>query len=120
MLRLNTLTPATSFNKGSSTGQQGGQDSIFTADAGREPELPCEGRGGDAASECPESCEQIVKELDDERHAPCGYPLRSCCHSRFLKAIKKKRIQSDCPLFEHLGIHRSVSLYDAVFDFVRC
>lgn len=119
-LRLNTLTPATSFNKGSSTGQQGERKILYSLLMHDEQvsqeatALAIMLRAGvtrDAA--------KWAKLIEDER----GWyqeNLRSDCAGRFLEAIKSARIPySQCPLFEHLHRFSSISLYDAVCEFVQ-
>ena len=121
ILRLNTLTPATSFKKGSSTGQQDERRILFSLlmrdqQLGSRPKaLAAMLRAGvqKAASEW-------FEQLYSEREAPCGASLRPCCHGRFLKAIKEKTLAySECPLFENLGIFKAISLYDAVVEYTK-
>jgi len=121
LLRLNTLTPATSFNKGSNTGQQGERRilySLLIQDEG----LRSWGKPLSAMlrANVQKAASVWFEELDSERETPYGIPLRPCCHDRFLKAIKKRKIKyTACPLFDHLGIFKSISLYDAVLEFVK-
>jgi hypothetical protein len=121
ILRLNTLTPATSFNKGSSTGQQDERkilysllmkDELFSNHAKAVAAMLRAGVKKTASA--------WYGKLEEERDKPCGFSLRPCCQDRFLKAIKSKRLEySDCPLFEHLGIFKAISLYDAVVAFSK-
>lgn len=121
LLQLNTLTPATSFNKGRSTGQQGERRIVFSL-LMQDENLRCHAK---AVAVMLRAGVQMAasawfKKLNSQRDEPCGYLLRHCCAGRFLRAIKKKRIKySDCPLFEHLGIYKSISLYDAVFELAQ-
>jgi hypothetical protein len=119
LLRLNTLTPATSFNKGRSTGQQDERRILYSllmqdeqlSNRGKAVATMLRAGVGKTAS-------VWFEELNAEREKPCGLDLRSSCHGRFLKAIRKKRLPySDCPLFSHLGIFKAISLYDAVVKF---
>ena len=121
ILRLNTLTPATSFNKGRSTGQQGERRILFSL-LMQDENLSFHAKAVAVMLRAgvQKAASTWFKKLNSQRDEPCGYPLRSCCARRFLKAIKKKRIKySDCPLFEHLGIYKSISLYDAVFELAQ-
>ncbi len=119
MLRLNTLTPGTSFNKGSSTGQQEERKILYSL-LMQDEQL----------SQNPKAVAVMLRagvlkiasewyeELNAQRDTPCGASLRPCCFGRFLNALKLKTIgYSDCPLFEHLGIFKAISLYDAVIAF---
>lgn len=119
MLRLNTLTPGTSFNKGSGTGQQDERKILFSllmhdGQLSRNPKaVAVMLRAG-----VQKNASEWYEELKAQRDTPCGASLRPCCYSRFLKALKTKTIDySDCPLFEHLGIFKAISLYDAVLAF---
>ena len=119
LLRLNTLTPATSFNKGSSTGQQGERRILYSL-LMQDEQL--NNRGKAVATMLRAGVEKAAsvwfEELDFERDKPCGFGLRPCCHGRFSKVIREKQLTySDCPLFTHLGIYTSISLYDAVVKF---
>lgn len=121
VLRLNTLTPATSFNKGSSTGQQGERRILYSLLMQNE-ELSGHGKALSAMLRAgvQKAASVWYEELDAGRDRPCGWPLRPCCHGRFLTAIRKKRLKySDCPLFSHLGVFKSISLYDAVVEFTK-
>lgn len=121
VLRLNTLTPATSFNKGSSTGQQGERRILYSLLI-QDEKLSGHGKALSAMlrASVQKAASDWFRELDAERDNPCGWPLRPCCHSRFLTAIRKKRLKySDCPLFSHLGVYKSISLYDAVVEFTK-
>ena len=121
ILRLNTLTPATSFNKGRSTGQQGERRILFSL-LMQDDNLSFHAKAVAVMLRAgvQKAASAWFKKLNSQRDEPCGYSLRPCCAGRFLKAIKKKRIKySDCPLFEHLGIYKSISLYDAVFEFAQ-
>lgn len=121
MLRLNTLTPGTSFNKGSNTGQQDERKILFSL-LMHDEQLSSQSKPISAMLRA--GVQKLPSEWHDElnaqRDAPCGFNLRPRCHSRFLKAIKSKKIvYSDCPLFEHLGICKAISLYDAVLAFAN-
>ncbi|QDT95278.1 DEAD/DEAH box helicase [Gimesia aquarii] len=121
VLRLNTLTPATSFNKGSSTGQQGERRILFSL-LMQDEQLRSYGKPVSAMLRAgvQKAASEWFAKLKSEIDKPCGFELRPCCHERFLKAIRKKKLKySDCPLFHHLGIFRSISLYDAVFEFSK-
>src|SRR5690606_13322327 len=121
VLRLNTLTPATSFNKGSSTGQQGERRILYSL-LMQDEQLSNHGKALSAMlrASVQKAASDWFRELDAERDKPCGWPLRPCCHGRFLTAIRKKRLKySDCPLFSYLGILKSISLYDAVVEFTK-
>ena len=121
MLRLNTLTPATSFNKGSSTGQQGERKILYSL-LMQDDELSEAAKAVSAMLRAGvrRTAREWFEELDYERDKPCGYALRPCCHSRFLNAIKNKTIAySDCPLFDHLEIFEAITLYDAVVEFSK-
>lgn len=121
VLRLNTLTPATSFNKGSSTGQQGERRILYSL-LMQDEQLSNHGKALSAMlrASVQKAASDWFRELDAERDRPCGWPLRPCCHGRFLTAIRKKRLKySDCPLFSHLGVFKSISLYDAVVEFTK-
>lgn len=119
VLRLNTLTPGTSFNKGSSTGQQGERRILYSL-LMQDDQLSQCGKPLSAMlrASVQKAASVWFEELDAERDKPCGFALRPCCHERFLKAIRKRKLKYvECPLFEHLGIFRSISLYDAVVEF---
>jgi hypothetical protein len=119
LLKLNTLTPATSFNKGSSTGQQGERRILYSL-LMQDDQLRSCGKALSAMlrASVQKAASVWFEELDSERDKPCGLALRPCCHGRFLAAIRKKRLRySDCPLFAQLGISKSISLYDAVIEF---
>ncbi len=121
VLRLNTLTPATSFNKGSSTGQQGERRILYSLLI-QDEQLSGHGKALSAMlrASVQKAASDWFRELDAERDRPCGWPLRPCCHGRFLTAIRKKRLKySDCPLFSHLGVFKSIYLYDAVVEFTK-
>jgi hypothetical protein len=121
VLRLNTLTPATSFNKGSSTGQQGERRILYSLLI-QDEQLSGHGKALSAMlrASVQKAASDWFRELDAERDNPCGLLLRPCCHSRFQTAIRKKRLKySDCPLFSHLGVYKSISLYDAVVEFTK-
>ena len=121
VLRLNTLTPATSFNKGSNTGQQYERRILFSL-LMQDDNLSFHGKAVSVMMRVgvQKAPSKWFKELNNQRDKPCGFPLRPCCAGRFLKAIKKKRIKyRDCPLFDHLGIYKSISLYDAVYEFAQ-
>jgi len=116
LLQLNTLTPATSFNKGNSTGQQRERRILYSL-LMQDGQLRSCGKGLSAMLRASVKKKTSVwfAELDAERDKPCGFPLRPSCHGRFLKAVRKKMLTySDCPLFTHLGHRRKTSLYDAV------
>lgn len=118
ILRLNTLTPGTSFNKGNSTGQQGERRILYSL-LMRDNQLSQCGKPLSAIlrANVQKTASVWFEELDAEREKPLGFTLRPCCHERFLKAIRKRRLKyAECPLFEHLGIFRSISLYDAVVE----
>jgi len=121
MLRLNTLTPATSFNKGSSTGQHGERRilySLLVKDEQLNERAKAVAVMMRAGVQKP--AREWYEQLEGEREEPCGKKLRSSCYEQFLKTIRDKQITySDCPLFEHLGIHTSISLYDAVVAFTK-
>jgi hypothetical protein len=119
VLRLNTLTPATSFNKGSSTGQQGERRILYSLLV-QDERLAQHGKPVSAMLRAgvQKAASVWYEQLNAERDKPCGYDLRPCCHERFLRAIRKKRLKyTDCALFAHLGIYKSISLYDAVLAF---
>jgi len=119
VLRLNTLTPATSFNKGSSTGQQGERRILYSL-LMQDERLSQHGKPVSAMLRAgvQKAASVWYEQLNAERDKPCGYDLRPCCHKRFLRAIRKKRLKySDCALFEDLGMYKSISLYDAVLAF---
>jgi hypothetical protein len=121
VLRLNTLTPATSFNKGSSTGQQGERRILYSL-LMHDEQLSNHGKALSAMlrASVQKSASDWFRELDAERDKPCGWPLRPCCYGRFLTVIRKKRLKySDCPLFSHLGVFKAISLYDAVVEFTK-
>ena len=121
MLRLNTLTPATSFNKGRSTGQQGERRILYSLLV-RDDQLNEHAKAVAVMLRAgvQKAAREWYDELEFERDEPCGTKLRPCCYDRFLKAIKKRRIPYfDCPLFDHLGIRKSISLYDAVLEFSK-
>lgn len=119
MLRLNTLTPGTSFNKGSSTGQQEERKILYSLLM--HDEQLSQNRKAVAVmlrAGVLKIASEWYEELNAQRDAPCGASLRPCCYGRFLNALKLKTIgYSNCPLFEHLGIFNAISLYDAVIAF---
>ena len=119
MLRLNTLTPGTSFNKGSSTGQQEERKILYSLlmhdeQLSHNPKaVAVMLRAG-----VQKIASEWYEELNAQRDTPCGASLRPCCFGRFLNALKSKTIvYSDCPLFAHLEIFKAISLYDAVVAF---
>lgn len=121
LLQLNTLTPATSFDKGSSTGQQNERRILYSL-LTRDEQLSGQAKAVSAMLRAgvQKAASDWYRELDNERNAPCGYPLRPSCYSLFIKAIKKKRIAyTSSPLFEQLGVTKSLSLYNAVVDFTK-
>ena len=122
VLRLNALTPATSFNKGHSTGQQGERRILYSL-LMQDERLSNHGKALSAMLRASVQKSPLAwfHELDAEREKPCGRLLRPCCHTRFLKAIRKRRLKySDSPLFSDLRIFKSISLYDAVVEFTKC
>ena len=98
LLRLNTLTPGTSFNKGSSTGQKGERKILFSL-LMQDEDLKSHSKPISAMLRAgvQKSASDWHKELKSEGQKPCGYPLRPCCAERFLKAIKRHQI----PLLRH-------------------
>jgi hypothetical protein len=121
VLRLNTLTPATSFNKGSSTGQQG-ERRILYALLTQDDQLSGRGKALSAMLRAgvQKPASTWFEELDAEQGKPYGFSLRPCCHSRFLTAIRQRWLTySDCPLFAQLGTFKAISLYDAVVEFSK-
>ncbi|WP_166831563.1 helicase-related protein [Thalassoroseus pseudoceratinae] len=121
VLRLNTLTPATSFNKGSNTGQQDERKILYSL-LMQDENLSYYPKALAVMlrASVQRAASDWYKALYKQRDEPCGYPLRSDCAGRFLKAIKKKRIKyTDCPLFECLDIYKSISLYDAVYGLAQ-
>jgi hypothetical protein len=119
LLTLNTLTPATSFNKGSNTGQQDERKILYSLLMQDEQLSYCgKAMAVMLRASVQKAAREWFDELDGQRDNPCSFALRPCCHGRFLKAIRKKKIAySDCPLFQHLGIFRAISVYDAVVTF---
>ncbi len=83
ILRLNTLTPATSFNSGSSTGQQGERRILYSLLI-QDEQLSGHGKALSAMLRASVQKQRATgfRELDAERDNPCGWPLRPCCHSR--------------------------------------
>jgi hypothetical protein len=121
VLRLNTLTPATSFNKGSSTGQQGERRILYSL-LMQDDQLSGRGKAVSAMLRAgvTKAASTWFEELDAEQGKPYGVSLRPCCPGRFLTAIKKKRLlYSDCPLFAQLGTFKSILLYEAVIEFSK-
>lgn len=121
LLRLNTLTPATSFNKGSSTGQQRERRILYSL-LMQDDQLSSCGKALSAMlrASVQKAASVWFGELDAERDKPCGLILRPCCHPRFLAAIRKKRLRySNSQLFAQLGISKSIYLYDAVVEFSK-
>lgn len=121
VLRLNTLTPGTSFNKGSNTGQQDERKILYSLLI-RDEQLSQCGKPLSAIlrASVQKAASVWFEELDAERENPCGFPLRRCCHKRFIKAIKNRKLKyAECQLFEHLGVFKSISLYDAVVAFSK-
>ena len=115
VLRLNTLTPATSFNKGSSTGQQGERRIIYSL-LMQDDQLNSFGKSISAILRAgvQKLPSEWFTELDSQRDTPCGYPLRPCCSSRFTAALKAKVLPySQSPLFDTLELKRPISLYAA-------
>ena len=82
ILRLNTLTPATSFNKGSSTGQQGERRILYSL-LMQDDQLKSFGKSISAILRAgvQKLPSDWFTELDSQRDRPCGYPLRPCCSS---------------------------------------
>ena len=116
LLRLNTLTPGTSFNKGSSTGQKGERKILFSL-LMQDDDLNGHGKAISAILRAGvrKSARDWYDQLKAEGDKPCGVSLRPCCSDRFLEAIRKRKISySDCELFDHLETRRSVVLHDAV------
>jgi hypothetical protein len=121
MLRLNTLTPATSFNKGSSTGQQEERRILYSLLV-RDMQLNEHAKSLSAILRAGVQKAALAwyEQLEAERDGPTGKKLRPCCHDRFLTAIKEHRIDySDCELFEDLGIRKSISVYDATIQLAK-
>jgi hypothetical protein len=121
LLRLNTLTPATSFEKGSSTGQQNERRILYSL-LMHDEQLREQSKAVSAMLRAGVmmAASEWYKQLEGEREQPCGFNLRRCCHSRFLKAIRKKRIEySDGQLFEQLGRTKDMSLYKATLEFTQ-
>lgn len=119
MLRLNTLTPATSFNKGSNTGQQDERKILYTllmndSVLGERPtELAILLRAGVTRDP-----EQWAKDIESERDW-YQQNLRANCSDHFLDAIKSVEIPyTDCHLFQQLGRHESISVYEAICQFL--
>ena len=119
MLRLNTLTPATSFNKGSNTGQQDERKILYTLLMNDESlsQLPTELaimlRAGVTRDP-----KQWAKDIEGERD---WYKknLRANCSDHFLDAIRSARIPyKDCYLFQRLGRHESIPVYEAICQFL--
>ena len=116
LLRLNTLTPGTSFSKGRSTGQKGERKILFSL-LMRDDDLKDHGKAISAILRAGvrKSARDWYDQLEAEGEKPCGVSLRPCCFDRFLAAIRKRKIpHSDCELFDHLESRRSVALHDAV------
>ncbi len=116
VLRLNTLTPATSFNKGSSTGQQGERRILYSL-LMHDESFSSQGKSISAMLRAGVQKLPSVwfSELEAEKERPCGFALRPCCPKRFLDAIKEKKLTySDCDLFAALGTRKQISLYDAL------
>lgn len=111
VLRLNTLTPATSFNKGSSTGQQGERRILYSL-LMQDAYLKDYGKPISAILRA--SVQKLPSEWYTELDAQRDLPLRTCCSSRFTTALKKKELAySPSPLFDTLEIKKSISVYDA-------
>ena len=116
LLRLNTLTPGTSFNKGSSTGQKGERKILFSV-LMRDNELGNHGKAISAMLRAGvrKSARDWYDQLKAAGDKPCGAELRPCCPARFLAAIRKRKIAySNCDLFDILETRKSVVLHDAV------
>ena len=121
LLRLNTLTPATSFERGSSTGQQNERRILYSLLMNDE-ELRGQSKAVSAMLRAGVTlaASDWYRQLEGERDNPCGHKLRSCCHTRFLKAIRRKRIEySGGQLFEQLGRKKDISLYNATLAFTK-
>ena len=121
VLRLNTLTPGTSFNKGRSTGQQDERRILYSL-LMQDEQLQNHGKAVAAILRAgvQKTAGKWHRLLESERDEPCGQRLRPCCHQRFLKAIRKKKISySDSSLSEHLEIRRKISVYDAVIELAK-
>jgi hypothetical protein len=121
ILRLNTLTPATSFNKGRSTGQQGERRILYSLLV-RDEQLGsrCKPVAAILRAGVQKAASEWFEQLESERDSPYGWPLRPSCYGRFLQAVKKKKLAyCDSPLFTDLGVHTSISLYDAVAEFSK-
>lgn len=121
LLQLNTLTPGTSFNKGRSTGQQRERRILYSLLMWDE-QLRNYGKALSAMlrANVQKAASVWFEELESEKHLPCGYAVRPCCYGRFHMAIKKRKLKYvQSPLFEYLGIFKSISLYDAVVEFCK-
>ena len=119
MLRLNTLTPATSFNKGSNTGQQNERKILYSllmtdellSDSNLELALLL--RAG--VTKTPRKWAAQLEEERDWYDAN----VRTDCADRFLTAIKTEKIPyTDCCLFQQLGCYRAISIYEALCRFL--
>lgn len=119
MLRLNTLTPATSFNKGSNTGQQNERKILYSLLM--NDELISESKLALALllrAGVTKAPRDWAEHLESERDGH-DKKLRSDCSARFLAAIKKEKIQySDCYLFQQLDCYGTLSIYDALCQFL--
>lgn len=121
VLRLNTLTPGTSFNKGNRTGQQWERRILYSL-LMQDEQLSTRGKAVAAMlrASVQKAASVWHEELEAGRDKPCGYDLRPCCHGRFLKAIKDKMLDyADNLLFASLNVFKSITLYDAVAEFSK-
>jgi hypothetical protein len=121
-LQLNTLTPATSFSKGNSTGQQGERQILYSLLASYTHLEPFKkSLSAILRGNIERKSSEWYRLLETERKKPSeGKKLRANCQSRFVRAIKSRKIQYfDCPLFETLGIRRPISIYKALVSLCK-
>ena len=119
LLRLNTLTPGTSFRTGEGTGVQRERKLLYTllmSDAEMLAELP-EGLACLLRGSVRQSVEDWWEDIEKRRLNRFESAIRDGLPDRFLAKIRSMEVVPSEPLTRRLGLSRSMSLYEAVFEY---